>query len=98
MIRNNVDPQFKSYLYAILRISKQGGPIIISGTVCWNVFNYISFLFNLHGNLQAVHFDRRLFPEPEKFKPERFVKDNKLTNTENVMPFSIGKLIYMYVL
>ena len=46
---------------------------------------------NMQGNYHAVHFDPKLFPEPTKFKPERFVKDNKLTNTENVMPFGFGK-------
>ena len=60
------------------------------------VFKCICFLStnrgsNVQGNLQAVHFDPKLFPEPTKFKPERFVKDNKLANTENVMPFGHGK-------
>ena len=51
----------------------------------------------MQGNLHAVHSDPKLFPEPEKFKPERFVKDNKLANTENVMPFSIGKFTYFKI-
>ncbi|XP_014674413.1 PREDICTED: cytochrome P450 2J2-like isoform X2 [Priapulus caudatus] len=42
-------------------------------------------------NLYAVHMDPKRFPDPDVMKPERFLDENgKLTNTERLIPFSIG--------
>lgn len=46
---------------------------------------------NIQGNLYAVHHDAKIFPEPKKFKPERFIGNGKLVNTENVIPFGLGR-------
>ena len=37
---------------------------------------------------------KKLFPEPTKFKPERFCVNGKIGNTENVMPFGCGELFF----
>lgn len=42
-------------------------------------------------NLWAVHMDPKLWPEPESFKPERFLKDGKIHVPSYFMPFSIGR-------
>ena len=40
----------------------------------------------------AVHHDPQLFPEPEKFIPERFLDEKGgLVNTNYVIPFGLGK-------
>lgn len=37
-------------------------------------------------------YDPEHFPEPHKFKPERFInKENQFESDPRVMPFSIGK-------
>ena len=42
--------------------------------------------------LICVHTDPDLFPEPHKFKPDRFLdQDGIFQNDEHVIPFSIGK-------
>ena len=40
----------------------------------------------------AVLFDETIFPEPESFKPERFLNENReLKKIEEFCPFSVGK-------
>jgi len=41
-------------------------------------------------NMYSVHMNPELWPEPEKFKPERFLdSDNKIDKKE-LIPFSLG--------
>ncbi|XP_067133239.1 cytochrome P450 18a1-like [Centruroides vittatus] len=42
-------------------------------------------------NLWAVHMDPKLWPEPENFKPERFLQDGKVHVPSYFMPFSVGR-------
>ncbi|GAB6030770.1 hypothetical protein CHUAL_007619 [Chamberlinius hualienensis] len=43
-------------------------------------------------NLWAVHHDPKIWGDPDTFRPERFIgPDGKLTKTEYVIPFSVGK-------
>lgn len=43
-------------------------------------------------NLFAIHHDPELWPEPEKFRPERFLnKEGRLEKREGLMPFGSGK-------
>lgn len=40
----------------------------------------------------VLMYDPEHFPEPNKFKPERFInKDHQFESDPHVMPFSIGK-------
>uniref|UniRef100_T1IK16 Cytochrome P450 n=1 Tax=Strigamia maritima TaxID=126957 RepID=T1IK16_STRMM len=42
-------------------------------------------------NLWGIHMDPEVFPEPEKFKPERFITtDNKVKKTPELNPFGLG--------
>ncbi|KAI8504432.1 hypothetical protein Bbelb_175500 [Branchiostoma belcheri] len=42
-------------------------------------------------NLWSVHMDPQLFPEPDKFSPERFLdQDGNFVKHEALIPFSIG--------
>ncbi|KAH7720432.1 CRE-CYP-33C12 protein [Aphelenchoides avenae] len=42
--------------------------------------------------ISAVLFDERIFPEPGKFKPERFFdEEGKLRKIDAFVPFSVGK-------
>ncbi|KAK2156658.1 hypothetical protein LSH36_208g04093 [Paralvinella palmiformis] len=44
-------------------------------------------------NMYSVHMNPELWPEPEKFKPERFLdSDNKIDKKE-LIPFSLGKRV-----
>ena len=44
-------------------------------------------------NLHAVLHNPEVFPDPETFKPERFLNsDGKFVKHEHVAQFSIGKL------
>ena len=46
----------------------------------------------MYGCMYCVHKDPELFPDPETFKPERFIdEEGKLQNTQYVIPFSIGE-------
>jgi len=43
-------------------------------------------------HLWNVHYDPEYFPEPEVFKPERFLTDDrKVKRCDQLIPFSIGK-------
>jgi len=50
-------------------------------------------------NHYSVHFNETLWKEPETFKPDRFLDENmKIINTENMIPFGLGKFAYEIVL
>jgi len=43
-------------------------------------------------NLNSVHYDPEVFPDPETFNPRRFLDSNgKYVKDNNVIPFAIGK-------
>ncbi|GAB6023744.1 hypothetical protein CHUAL_008500 [Chamberlinius hualienensis] len=43
-------------------------------------------------NLRAVHYDQKLWGDPENFRPERFIGSNgECLKPEYLLPFSIGK-------
>ncbi len=46
-------------------------------------------------NLRLFLSDPNAFPEPEKFNPERFLKNGKIQKIDQFMPFGIGKRICM---
>jgi len=46
----------------------------------------------LHALLTAVHMNPTLFPEPDQFRPERFLNaDGKVQPNKALMPFSVGR-------
>lgn len=46
--------------------------------------------------LDSVHYDKRIWGDPEKFRPERFIDGNgALINREELIPFGIGRRVCM---
>lgn len=43
-------------------------------------------------NLYAIHMDPKLWDDPDKFDPSRFLKNGKVTRPDYFIPFSVGKL------
>ncbi|XP_039257651.2 cytochrome P450 2J6-like [Styela clava] len=44
-------------------------------------------------NIWSVHFDAEYFGDPEKFRPERFIKSGEFIPCNHVIPFSVGPRI-----
>ena len=44
-------------------------------------------------NMYSVHMDPELWPEPEKFKPGRFLDKGKKVDKRELIPFSVGKIL-----
>ena len=42
-------------------------------------------------SLYFMHRDERVWEEPEKFRPERFLQDSRVVNADKIMPFGHGK-------
>uniref|UniRef100_A0A915EMV6 Cytochrome P450 n=1 Tax=Ditylenchus dipsaci TaxID=166011 RepID=A0A915EMV6_9BILA len=42
-------------------------------------------------NISNVLYDDKIFPEPHKFMPDRFLEDGQLKKVEEFIPFGIGK-------
>ena len=50
-------------------------------------------------NLYSTHMNPKDFPEPDQFRPSRFIDQYmKLVKTERVIPFSFGLLCYFFIL
>ena len=48
---------------------------------------------SIYPSIYTVHYDPEIFPEPEKFQPERFLsEDGKcFMKNDSVIPFSVGR-------
>ena len=45
--------------------------------------------------LSSVHFSPEFFPDPKKFKPERWLdENNKIIKDEHWIPFGFGKFSF----
>ncbi|CAG5116847.1 unnamed protein product [Candidula unifasciata] len=60
---------------------KVGGFTFPKGSILWPV-------------LDSVHYEKKIWGDPENFRPERFIdKNGALINREELIPFSIGRRI-----
>uniref|UniRef100_A0A915DKD4 Cytochrome P450 n=1 Tax=Ditylenchus dipsaci TaxID=166011 RepID=A0A915DKD4_9BILA len=41
--------------------------------------------------ISSVLYDEKIFAEPNKFMPERFIENGQLKKCEELIPFSLGK-------
>uniref|UniRef100_A0A915E4P5 Cytochrome P450 n=1 Tax=Ditylenchus dipsaci TaxID=166011 RepID=A0A915E4P5_9BILA len=41
--------------------------------------------------ISTVLYDEKIFPQPHKFMPERFIQNGQLKKCEELIPFSIGR-------
>ncbi len=63
------------------------GPIKDTTLYGYNIPKRNTFIL---ANVYAVHMNPEIFPEPEKFKPSRFIENGHLVNTQYVLQFSTG--------
>ncbi|XP_045592688.1 cytochrome P450 2U1 [Procambarus clarkii] len=44
------------------------------------------------GNIWGIHWDKKVWSDPENFRPERFLDENgQVIRSEHVLPFSVGR-------
>ncbi len=74
----NIAPN--ALLHATSKTMRIGNYILPSGT-------------NINSSMLSIMMDPKTFPDPEKFKPERFIDANSgsFVPHPNVVPFGIGK-------
>ncbi|CAG7719037.1 unnamed protein product [Allacma fusca] len=87
-------PYTEAVIHEVLRISSLGPFGLLHSTTedCHFQGFTIPDKTCVIGNLYAVHHDPEIWDSPEEFRPERFLDEsNNLTNTEKIIPFSIGK-------
>ena len=48
-------------------------------------------------NMYGVHMNPDLWPEPEKFKPERFLDSGGKIDKKELIPFSLGKYLLSFI-
>ncbi|KAI6171091.1 (pine wood nematode) hypothetical protein [Aphelenchoides bicaudatus] len=94
------DRQQLNYLNAVIMEVQRCGNIISQ-----NVFRQTRQDVEIDGHkikkgtlciaqISAIHYDDEVFPEPDVFKPERFLtEDGQLKRIDELMPFSLGKRI-----
>lgn len=61
------------------------------------------FFFSSQGtvmipNITSVMFDKEEWETPNTFNPEHFLKDGQFWKREAFMPFSVGKICWIWVL
>lgn len=49
-------------------------------------------------NITSVMFDKEEWETPNTFNPEHFLKDGQFWKREAFMPFSVGKICWIWVL
>ena len=94
------DAQNMPYLQATLcEVLRSSGPIPITGTTAIRDTTIAGYHIPKHTNvvinINEIHYDPREWPEPNEFKPERFLdSDGKFvgwTTKHAFMPFGLGR-------
>lgn len=85
-------PRTEAFLHEVLRVSSVTPITTKKATRDVRLGKY--FLpkgTNILVNIYGINRDESEFPEPIKFKPERFYQDGKFSPSVKVVPFSWGK-------
>ncbi|XP_071854953.1 cytochrome P450 2U1-like isoform X1 [Apostichopus japonicus] len=73
-------------------------PVVPHATTCATTLRGYNLPANCEvwANLWSIHHDPKLYPQPEKFDPRRFLnEDGSLKKNESFMPFGAGRRVCM---
>ena len=88
-------PYTEAFITELLRIASVGPygmPRLASEDLEFHGY-FIRKGTSIYPSIYTLHYDPEVFPEPEKFQPERFLSEdgNFFLKNDSVIPFSVGR-------